>query len=154
MHKQGVAHRDIKPQNILLGDNFEVKICDFSRAVKIQDINSKSKNRDGTRGYTAPQIRDPRKQYDERVDVWSYGCTLYQMATGSLPFKGLNYNEQYSSVNFDTIPASLSSLLKGIWRFNPDERFTAAKIINHPFFTGKDLNESDLVDKPQYCEVL
>ena len=63
IHKQGVAHMDIKPQNILLGDNLEVKICDFSRAIKIEDISKKA-SRVGTKGYTAPEVRDPRKSFN------------------------------------------------------------------------------------------
>ena len=53
---------DIKPRNILMGDNFDVKICDFSHSIRIDEI-SKAK-RGGTKAFLAPEVRDLKKKFD------------------------------------------------------------------------------------------
>ena len=76
LHNKGIVHRDLKPQNILLKDK-QIKICDFGHSIKIN--NEKIKGMVGTLNYMAPEIFE---YYDEKVDIWAYGCLLYKLATG------------------------------------------------------------------------
>ena len=62
-----------------------MKICDFSCAVKRDDIGRSG--RAGTQAYMAPEMKNTTKRYDEKADYWAFGCVLYYMAVGRLPFK-------------------------------------------------------------------
>jgi serine/threonine-protein kinase SRK2 len=89
-HKMGVSSRDIKPDNILLDDNNEVKLADFGYS-KDENLQSLANTRLGTPAYTAPEIfrfQQGMQKYDPyAVDIWSCGVTLFQMLCGGLPFK-------------------------------------------------------------------
>ncbi len=80
-HAQGVIHRDLKPGNVFLCDDGQVKILDFglAQAFGLRRVDG------GTRAYMAPEQRRKAPQ-DERTDVFALGVLLYQMLTGGLPF--------------------------------------------------------------------
>ena len=92
MHSANIIHRDLKPSNILLNENCDLKICDFGLSRNL----SFAKNEDlteyvVTRYYRAPEIMLSSNEYNNKVDVWSAGCTLGEVMTGKILFPGQHY---------------------------------------------------------------
>ncbi len=119
-HKHGVVHRDIKPSNIMLNKAGEVRITDFSIA-QIKTENKPSKGIVGSPSYMSPeQVKEG--PVDERSDIFSLGCVLYELLTGQKAFPGENYYSiLFRIANANPIP--MEQLRKGI----PD---VLTKIIN------------------------
>lgn len=96
LHSKGVAHRDLKTENILLDENQHVRITDFGFACFTYDkMGNKlllSDTQCGTPEYMAPEIYSG-KVYDARIsDVWSSGIILFEMLTGDVPFQVVRGN--------------------------------------------------------------
>lgn len=84
-HANGVIHRDIKPDNIMVTHNNELKLIDFG----LSTIRKEEKFHNeivGTGYYMAPEVIDGR--YTETADIWSLGALLYLLVSGYLPFQG------------------------------------------------------------------
>jgi tRNA A-37 threonylcarbamoyl transferase component Bud32 len=86
-HQNGVVHRDVKPSNILLDREGNVYLIDFGISLAMGDIRKTRVGMVvGTPLYMSPeQVRTPR-DVDQRTDVYSFGCVLFEMATGRPPF--------------------------------------------------------------------
>lgn len=89
-HKDGLIHRDIKPDNIMLTKDGGVKLADMGLAkAREADLNLTKTGRGlGTPHFMAPEQFRNAKNADVRCDVYSLGATLYMMVSGELPFKG------------------------------------------------------------------
>jgi serine/threonine protein kinase len=94
-HAENIIHRDIKPANILLGRNGQVKLADFGLALFQTGIESYSSSTSvlGTISFMAPEALASPKEVDARIDVFSFGCLLYQVCSGTLPFTGNSFGE-------------------------------------------------------------
>jgi len=85
-HNNHIIHRDIKPQNIMISKEGKVKIADFGIA-KAATSNTITSNVMGSVHYTSPE--QARGGFsDERSDIYSLGCTIFEMLTGRVPFDG------------------------------------------------------------------
>lgn len=100
-HRLGVAHRDIKPDNILFDSADNLKLADFGSAEWFGDGRSMS-GVVGTPYYVAPEVLLGR-EYDEKVDVWSYGVILYIMLAMIPPFYGDSAAEIFEVVLRDKL---------------------------------------------------
>jgi serine/threonine protein kinase len=161
LHENSIIHRDIKPANVLLSSEGKAKLTDMGLAVSFErnfkdpmvrmfeesnllerqiDTASKATGRvAGTVDYMAPdQIRNPSEPTPS-WDIYSLGCTLYQMLTGSLPYPNGDVKQKFRDrINFDpkdprilnqAIPFDLVDLLRGMLAREPYERITTAKEI-------------------------
>lgn len=134
-HSKGYVHCDIKPDNLLLSRDFEVKLIDFTISKKIKTglgklFGGKSKV-EGTRSYMSPeQIRG--QQLDPRSDIYSMGCMLFELCTGKAPFTGNSPNELLSKhlsspppsvlVTNENITPEFNALVKKLLAKKPEDR--------------------------------
>jgi calcium-dependent protein kinase len=82
-HLHQICHRDIKPDNIVLVNNNEVKLIDFGTACKCNEEMTEAR---GTLMYMAPELLE-KKRYDEKCDIWAIGIVMYTMITGVFPYR-------------------------------------------------------------------
>ncbi|UUU19562.1 serine/threonine-protein kinase [Streptomyces sp. DSM 40750] len=89
-HQQGIVHRDLKPANIMLLTDGTVKICDFGIARLGRDVTFTSRLTGTGIAMGTPHYMSPEQisgdQVDQRSDLYSFGCVLYEIATGVPPF--------------------------------------------------------------------
>jgi len=108
-HTKGYVHCDVKPDNLLLGRDWDLKLIDFTIATKIRKGLGKlfgSSTVQGTRSYMSPeQIRG--QPLEPKSDVYSLGCVFYEMVTGKLPFTASSPNELLSKHLSGQIPSAL-----------------------------------------------
>ena len=133
-HEQGVIHRDIKPQNIILKGNKAI-VTDFGIAMIAQEELIEEKTI-GTVYYISPEQAQGEK-IDHRSDLYSVGVTLFEMLTGRLPFDDedpvkvalMQINDQPPSPRdlTPTIPIGLEQFVLYALAKDPDERFQSAE---------------------------
>ena len=108
-HEQGVWHRDIKPNNIIVTADGRLKIADFGIArIESADLTQMTVLI-GSPGYIAPE-RYTGEAPDRRVDIFSCGVLLYQMLTGVAPFAGTDTEAMYKVLHTDPLPPSRSAV--------------------------------------------
>ena len=105
-HRHGVIHRDIKPANILLAKNTDIKISDFGAALTTAAETTQVSGI-GSPAYMSPeQVQE--HQLTHQTDIFSLGVVMYQLLTGSLPFKATNnYSMVFQIINVDPPPPSI-----------------------------------------------
>ena len=111
-----ILHRDIKPGNVLLDCNMNVKLGDFGLSRILGENSIYAETRVGTPYYMSPeQIADAR--YDERSDIWSAGCLLFEMASLNPPFQAKSHTELAFKINLgqvERIPLRYSEELQRV----------------------------------------
>jgi serine/threonine-protein kinase len=135
-HRGGLAHRDVKPENVLISETGEVKIADFGlvRAIGSASITANNVVL-GTAAYLAPeQIRDGTS--DARSDVYAFGVMVFEMLTGTVPFTGdssvavayqrLDKDVPPPSSRISGVPPEFDELVAVATARDPDRRFADA----------------------------
>ncbi len=91
-HRNGLVHRDVKPQNVLLNGDGQAKVTDFgiARAIDLPRGMTQTGTVLGTSDYIAPEQAQGQR-VDEQTDVYSLGVVLYELLTGEVPFPGENF---------------------------------------------------------------
>jgi serine/threonine protein kinase len=133
-HANGIIHRDIKPSNILVSGDLNVKLADFGLSVRC----ATSKERTGSPLYTAADVVYGY-EYDNRVDIWSFGCMLYELYFGRVFFVAEVYDELFEkvctkNVYYDlTMPDDMLKFIRNCLVRNPEKRPGAEKLSKYKF---------------------
>ncbi|MHC4191672.1 MAG: protein kinase domain-containing protein [Planctomycetota bacterium] len=137
-HEHDVIHRDLKPGNIKITPEGKVKVLDFglAKAVGGEGLDQQSTVTEPGRVIGTPAYMSPEqargKPTDKRSDIWSFGCVLYEMLTGKIPFKGETISDTLANIlQTDpewyalppTTPANILVLLRRCLEKEPRRRF-------------------------------
>ncbi|KAK1333669.1 hypothetical protein QTO34_006055 [Cnephaeus nilssonii] len=139
-HQRGIAHRDLKPDNILLDEDGTWKLADFGFSRKVSD-DCKLSTFCGTFHYLAPELLQ-REPYDgRRADVWSLGVTLYRTVTGTVPFHAdslAKMRDQVLAGQFEVPPFMTRKgkhFLRMLLTVDPSQRPTLDEVMQHPWLS-------------------
>ncbi|MCO5586124.1 hypothetical protein L7F22_040064 [Adiantum nelumboides] len=138
LHSHRIIHRDMKPQNILIGAGGIVKLCDFGFARAMSCNTMVLRSIKGTPLYMAPEL--VREQpYNHTADLWSLGVILYELYVGQPPFYT---NSVYTLIRHivkdpvkypDSMSQNFKSFLKGLLNKVSQNRLTWPHLLEHPF---------------------
>ncbi|KAI6082891.1 Pkinase-domain-containing protein [Hypoxylon rubiginosum] len=171
LHAQGVVHRDIKPDNLLLTNDDILKIVDFG----VSEIFEKPEDMMTSKAAGSPAFLPPElcqaKHGDvsgKAADVWSMGISLYCLRYGRLPFKRDNILDMYEAIRTEELKIprddedeNFVDLITKILDKNNETRLSLRDIRNHPWVTkngtdpllSEEENCSDVVEPPNALEV-
>lgn len=154
MHSRQFVHRDLKPPNLLLKNEYRLlKVCDFGTVSKLRTVMS---NNRGTAAWMAPEVFSTNK-YDEKCDVYSFGIILWEMITRRRPFQDIEGTpltilwKAYSGSRPPPIadcPDVLMDLIVRCWDKEPNARPTMQEVFDvlTVFTTIFNDGESPLID--------
>jgi serine/threonine protein kinase len=158
VHKFGVLHRDVKPSNILVTDDYVAKLSDFGIA-KISDSSLTMTHEVlGSPAYMPPEIFKPNKLIDSRSDIFSLGILSYELITGEKPFHGETVSEMMDAIQkarpreprklMPELPMPVQKVLESMLRKNPDERYqNATEIVEAINSLGRNEKPEDTLSK-------
>ncbi|CAH1118557.1 unnamed protein product [Phaedon cochleariae] len=135
-HSQGVVHRDLKAENLLLDHNLNIKLADFGFSNQFTEGCLLS-TFCGSPPYAAPELFQGLKYDGPKADIWSIGVVLYVLVCGSLPFDGPTLNALRNVVieGKFRIPYFMSQecehLIRHMLVVDPEKRLTIAQIVRH-----------------------
>ena len=149
-HQEGITHRDLKPDNVMVDEDGRVKVLDFGLAKPTSfegaraasELRTAAKTQEGviigTLNYMSPEQAEGT-QVDHRSDIFSIGIVLYEMETGQRPFHGETATSVLSSIIKDT-PVSVTDINPGLPRdLGKITRRCLAKDRENRFQTAKDI---------------
>ncbi|OVA09840.1 Protein kinase domain [Macleaya cordata] len=128
LHSQGILHRDLKSENLLLGEDMCVKVADFGISCLESECGS-GKGFTGTYRWMAPEmIKD--KHHTKKVDVYSFGIVLWELLTALTPFHDMTPEQAAFAVSRKNArpplptacPVAFSRLINRCWSSSPDKR--------------------------------
>ena len=141
LHKSSVIHRDLKSANIFLTKKGEVKIGDLN--VSIIAKKDLAVTQTGTPYYAAPEVWDNEK-YNNKCDIWSVGCIIYEMASLHVPFRGTSIHQLYRNIikgKYQEIPniysVNLRNIIRMILTLNPLKRPSAQDLLDNEIIVNK-----------------
>mmetsp|Transcript_76831 Transcript_76831/g.115621 ORF Transcript_76831/g.115621 Transcript_76831/m.115621 type:complete len:288 (-) Transcript_76831:57-920(-) len=141
-HEIGIAHLDIKPENILFDEvSKKAYLCDFGNSHRFDGKEKVNIGRRGTLVYCAPEVKLENNPYDPiAADIWSLGILLHVIIAGYFPHsKGEKdmelYHQGYVNLNFirALVSPSCFDLLSKILTIEPESRLSVCEIIMHPW---------------------
>ena len=139
LHRNHMAHRDIKLENILLDNNKTIKIIDFGFGM----YNPENRLQNffcGTPNYMSPEIASKRYYKGQNSDLWSLGVLLYKMCCADFPFKGANEKDLYKYIKKGTftypnyINEHIKKVINNLIVVDPDKRIGCEYILNLTWF--------------------
>ncbi|XP_076857213.1 NUAK family SNF1-like kinase 2 [Brachyhypopomus gauderio] len=134
-HRNGIVHRDLKLENILLDSNMDVKIADFGLS-NLFRRGEYLQTYCGSPLYASPEIVNGRPYKGPEVDSWSLGVLLYTLVHGAMPFDGHDYKSlvrQISNGDYHkpAKPSDACGLIRWMLMVNPERRATLDEIAGH-----------------------
>ena len=146
IHSKGLIHCDLKPSNMLLDENGNLKVRGFGLSKEVTVVAAKSGSSKelahrGTPCYMAPEMFTSEGVHSYATDLWELGCTLYECAAGRPPFTSTSLTsliEQILEHEPNPLPASCStpfkSLVFGLLNKRPHQRLRWDQVVNHEFW--------------------
>jgi len=158
IHSAGIAHRDIKPQNILLDSDYCIKITDFglSKIMETEEDRIMKTTYVGTRGYQAPELlRD--KPYTNACDIFSSGVVLFILVAGYPPFESAHKTDKWYKAIIDgdaekfwhyhrraKLSDDVKELITGMFTYKPYKRWIMDEIFRSKWFNGPVLDNEKI----------
>ena len=152
LHENSIIHGDIKPENILVGNDFGLKLIDFGFVQKFNKKNNIINNTEGSDTYSAPELRKGHiTGYDGvKSDIFSLGVLLFVITVGRFPFNLSGYSDKkYRLImtknfeqfwkNFDNYNLSeeFKELINHLICYDPCQRYSIDEIFEHPWIKNK-----------------
>ena len=141
VHEMGIAHRDLKLENILLNYKKDIKIIDFGLSnLYDRNVDELLHSSCGSPCYAAPEMIKGIEYRGINTDIWSSGIILYLMLCKSFPFNDKNNSKLYQKILAGkfSLPNNLSNeakdIITNLLKVNPQERIKLNEIKNHPWF--------------------
>ena len=147
MHNNGIIHCNLKPSNIIINEFGNVKICDFKKALNIDEMTMNDIRRNKmamTPCYTAPELFNDKGIYSFKTDLWALWCIMYEMALGQVPFfdervnklimKIVNDEINFNKKKFNQYSTEFIDVLKKLLEKDPDKRPSWGEIDNFSFW--------------------
>uniref|UniRef100_A0A8D9EUT2 Serine/threonine-protein kinase SAK n=1 Tax=Cacopsylla melanoneura TaxID=428564 RepID=A0A8D9EUT2_9HEMI len=138
LQSQNIVHRDIKPDNLLLTKDMQVKIADFGLATQLTTPDDKHMTMCGTPNYISPEVAT-RSSHGLEADCWALGCILYTLLVGSPPFDSGSAKNTVTQVVMKNpkvpshVSRSASELIQNLLQKDPTRRMKLNDVLRHPF---------------------
>ena len=139
-HLNGIAHRDIKTSNILIGKYDQIKLSDFGLSHFKNNFDSKSENFCGTFIYKSPEILRNTRFDPFKADIWALGIVFYELSTGKLPWNFNNFNELKKQICTqiinppETININFINIILLMTQHDPNKRPIVENLLLQPIF--------------------